>query len=314
MSIYKYITVKDLIAKDAVTNLYMEKMGFVHANNKSRIFKEIRDTNIDAYYFLLVQKGTASVEIDMRWMDMQEGEILLLTPFSIVNFRNIAESFSVLCLFIERSLFERIPNYNRFHALLTQTGISKIRLETRSFHPIENTFSVFATYISRKHTFHEGLTLVLSDFLLLQIIEELYSLKSDVPIHIRHKDELTQQFFNLLSIHYKEQHGIQFYANALCVSTTYLSRIIRETTQKTVYYYIAEKIFTSARHLLACTDDTIADIANKMNFSDQSAFGKFFKAKAGMSPAQYRKQLGNCVKGNPPKFLSCPVNKPNPHR
>lgn len=49
MSIYKYITVKDLIAKDAVTNLYMEKMGFVHANNKSRIFKEIRDTNIDAY-------------------------------------------------------------------------------------------------------------------------------------------------------------------------------------------------------------------------------------------------------------------------
>lgn len=74
MSIYKYITVKDLIAKDAVTNLYMEKMGFVHANNESRIFKEIRDTNIDAYYFLLVQKGTASVEIDMRWMDMREGE------------------------------------------------------------------------------------------------------------------------------------------------------------------------------------------------------------------------------------------------
>ena len=199
MSIYKYITVKDLIAKDAVTNLYMEKMGFVHADNESRIFKEIRDTNIDAYYFLLVQKGTASVEIDMRWVDMREGEILLLTPFSIVNFRNIAESFSVLCLFIERSLFERIPNYNRFHALLIQTAISKIRLESRSFHPIENTFSVFATYINRKHTFHEGLTLVLSDFLLLQIIEELYSLKSDVPIHIRHKDELTQQFFNLLS-------------------------------------------------------------------------------------------------------------------
>ena len=154
MSIYKYITVKDLIAKDAVTNLYMEKIGLAHADDESRIFKEIKDTNIDAYYFLLVQKGTASVEIDMHWMDMREGEILLLTPFSIVNFRNIAESFSVLCLFIERSLFERIPNYNRFHALLAQTGISKIRLESRSFHSIANTFSVFATYISRKHAFH----------------------------------------------------------------------------------------------------------------------------------------------------------------
>ncbi|HIZ84949.1 MAG TPA: helix-turn-helix domain-containing protein [Candidatus Coprenecus stercoravium] len=120
--------------------------------------------------------------------------------------------------------------------------------------------------------------------------------------------------FATIAISSKEQHVIQFYAGALCVSTTYLSRIIREATQKTVYYYIAEKIFTSARHLLACTDDTMADIANKMNFSDQSAFGKFFKAKAGMSPAQYRKLLGNCVKGNPPEFLSYSVNKPNPHR
>lgn len=70
--------------------------------------------------------------------------------------------------------------------------------------------------------------------------------------------------------------------------TTYLSRIIRETTHKTAYYYIGEKLFTSARHLLACTDYTIAEIAGQMNFSDQSAFGKFFKAKAGVLPAQYR--------------------------
>ena len=56
MSIYKYITVKDLIAKNAVTNLYMEKMGFVYADNESRIFKEIRDTNIDAYYFFIGSK------------------------------------------------------------------------------------------------------------------------------------------------------------------------------------------------------------------------------------------------------------------
>ena len=56
MSIYKYITVKDLIAKNAVTNLYMEKMGFVHADNESRIFKEIRDTNIVLIIFYWFKK------------------------------------------------------------------------------------------------------------------------------------------------------------------------------------------------------------------------------------------------------------------
>ena len=293
MDIYKIITVNDLIKRTAVTDLYKGKVGFVYADNKSHLFEEIKDTNIDAYYFLLVQEGTAHVEIDMCTMDMHKKEIFLLTPFSAICVKNISENFSVLCLFMERALFEHIPNYSRFYGLLNQTCISKIVLENQSFRQIENTFFVFASYINRKHTFQEGLTLVLSDFLLLQIIEELYDLKSDAPMHIRHKDELLQQFFNLLSIHHKEQHGIQFYADALCVSTTYLSRIIREATQKTVYYYIAEKIFTSARHLLACTDYTIADISNKMNFSDQSAFGKFFKSKAGVSPAQYRKLLGN---------------------
>ncbi len=293
MDIYKFITVQDLIKRGAVADLYDGKVGFVYANDKSLLFEGIKDTNIDAYYFLLVQEGTARVEIDMRVTDMNAREIFLFTPFSVVDLKNVSEGFSVLCLFIERALFERIPNYSRFHGLSNQIGISKIMLESQSFHQIENTFFVFASYISRKHTFQEGLTLVLSNFFLLQIIEELYGLKSDAPMHIRHKDELIQRFFDLLSIHHKEQHGIRFYADALCVSTTYLSRIIREATRKTVYYYIAEKIFTSARHLLACTDYTIADIANKMNFSDQSAFGKFFKAKAGVSPAQYRKLLGN---------------------
>lgn len=57
MDIYKIITVNDLIKRTAVTDLYKGKVGFVYADNKSHLFEEIKDTNIDAYYFLLVQEG-----------------------------------------------------------------------------------------------------------------------------------------------------------------------------------------------------------------------------------------------------------------
>lgn len=292
-----FITVSDLVRKGLATDLYLEELGFIRLHKPSPFFEEARDATVDAYSFLLVQKGYADVEIDLHPVSVQEGELLLLTPFSVIGASELSDDFSALCLLEGRILFERIPNYSRFQGLLNRTGVSKITLDGPVFNQIGQTFSTFASYISRKHTFQEGLTLVLSDFFLLQLIEELYGLQEDIPLHIERKDELLQHFFSLLSAHHREQHGIAFYAGKLCVSTTYLSRIIRETTRKTAYYYIGEKLFTSARHLLACTDYTIAEIAGQMNFSDQSAFGKFFKSKAGVSPAQYRALLGKETKG-----------------
>lgn len=292
MNSYHFITVSNLIGKGIATDLYLGELGFVHLRKPSFFLEEIKGATVDAYSFLLVQKGSADIEINMCPLSIQEGEILLLTPFSVIGASKPSDDFSALCLLEGRTLFERIPNYGRFHGLLNRTDISKIMLDRRTFGQIEQTFSTFASYISRKHTFQEGLTLVLSDFLLLQLCEELYALQKDIPLHIERKDELLHHFFSLLSVHHREQHGIQFYADKLSVSTTYLSRIIRETTRKTAYYYIGEKLFTSARHLLACTDYTVAEIASQMNFSDQSAFGKFFKSKAGVSLAQYRVLLG----------------------
>lgn len=45
-------------------------------------------------------------------------------------------------------------------------------------------------------------------------------------------------------------------------------------------FYLPDDI--TAKHLLTSTNLIISGIAYKLNFSDQSAFGKFFKAYTGM--------------------------------
>ena len=37
---------------------------------------------------------------------------------------------------------------------------------------------------------------------------------------------------------------------------------------------------------------SVQQVAEMLGFSDQSAFGKFFKRECGVSPAQYRKRQG----------------------
>lgn len=86
---------------------------------------------------------------------------------------------------------------------------------------------------------------------------------------------------------YRMHHDIGFYADALHISTTYLSRIIRNITGKTVRFHIAKLVCADARKLLESTDISIKEIAVSLGFSDQSVFGKFFIARMGISPLKY---------------------------
>ena len=47
-------------------------------------------------------------------------------------------------------------------------------------------------------------------------------------------------------------------------------------------------LYAEACRLLTRTDYTAQQIAEELNFSDQSAFGKFFKSKAGVYPHIFR--------------------------
>lgn len=96
--------------------------------------------------------------------------------------------------------------------------------------------------------------------------------------------------------HYREQYNIGFYADRLHISTTYLSRIVRNITGHTVCFHIFELLCADARKLLECTDKDVKEIADELGFSDQSVFGKFFVRKTGLSPLKYRMQRGEVSK------------------
>ena len=52
-------------------------------------------------------------------------------------------------------------------------------------------------------------------------------------------EELFMDFMQMLPQHFVREHGIDFYASALCVTSTYLSRVVREVSGRTVVEYIS---------------------------------------------------------------------------
>lgn len=79
-----------------------------------------------------------------------------------------------------------------------------------------------------------------------------------------------------------------FYADQLCLSPKYLSKLIKEVSGKSAPEWINAYVMLEAKHLLKYTDISIKEIVFKLNFSNQTVLYKYFKAHTGMTPTEYR--------------------------
>ena len=82
---------------------------------------------------------------------------------------------------------------------------------------------------------------------------------------------------------------MEFYADKMCLTPKYLSKVIKEKSSKSASEWIDNYVTLEARALLKSTNMTIRQISDELNFPSQSFFGKYFKRHQGMSPKEYRK-------------------------
>ena len=122
------------------------------------------------------------------------------------------------------------------------------------------------------------------------IADEMYSRLQQTENRNLRKEQLTVQFFDLVSQYAKQEKELKFYTDTLCVSIKYLSNCVREVAKQPPSRFIAEALVNEAKEQLLNTREPIYAVASDLDFSDQYAFGKFFKKHTGYSPLNFRKQ------------------------
>lgn len=99
---------------------------------------------------------------------------------------------------------------------------------------------------------------------------------------------LTEKFKQLIVKHIHEQQSVSFYADQLGVSPNHLNKVVKQTTGKQASAMISEMLILEAKVLLKHSELSIAEIAYKLGFVDQSYFSRFFKIHTGNTPKAYR--------------------------
>lgn len=104
-------------------------------------------------------------------------------------------------------------------------------------------------------------------------------------------EEIFLGFLGLLPQHFAEHHNIGFYASELCITTTYLSRVVRQVSGgRTVVDYINQMLLMEATYLLRQTSLSVAQIADRLHFAETTTFARFFYRMKGINPREFRKR------------------------
>lgn len=116
---------------------------------------------------------------------------------------------------------------------------------------------------------------------------DISEMKSSLIPHDRH-ERYFERFMQVLSRHYMRERSVGFYAEELSLTPKYLTTVIRKASGRTATDWINSFVVLEAKNLLKYSALSIQEIAYRLNFPNQSFFGKYFKSHTGKTPSAYR--------------------------
>lgn len=243
-------------------------------------------------FFVFVESGTALLT-DMRQDYTIKGEdLIVLSPSLAATLHHASPDFTFTCICLVPEYFDSLPGsqllYSQLAEFIQVDHLPIVSLKPEKSRYLRQTFDLFSSDLRGFKIYTHGIIDHLCCLLLLQTADTFCQSNRHMPVYVKRSGEIFRKFRKLLTAHYRQHHDIGFYADELHISTTYLSRIVKQTTGNTVRFLISELLCADARRMLVCTDLDIKEIASQLGFSDQSVFGKFFVKKTGLSPLKFR--------------------------
>lgn len=84
---------------------------------------------------------------------------------------------------------------------------------------------------------------------------------------------------------------VHYVADALHLSPTYLSSLLKVLTGQSTQHYIHDKLLAKAKLILSTTSLSVSEIAYQLGFEHPQSFSKLFKAKTNLSPLAFRQSF-----------------------
>lgn len=84
---------------------------------------------------------------------------------------------------------------------------------------------------------------------------------------------------------------VQYLAETLNLSPSYLSDMLRSLTGQNAQQHIHQKLIEQAKEILSATNLSVSEVAYQLGFEHPQSFSKLFKTKTNLSPLEFRRSF-----------------------
>jgi AraC-like DNA-binding protein len=266
----------------------------------TRIVADIPSPHVLHYYKISFKpKFSGKLRYGQSYYDFDEGGLLFAAPGQIIGKHeddNAACSEFVLLIhpdfFLNYPIARKIKQYG-FFSYSTNEALHLSEDEKES---ILSIFKMIAAELNSRIDDFSQDVLISHIELFLNYANRFYKRQFVTRKVVNH--DLLQKIEDLLEDYFKADAplsrglpSVQYVAEQLNMSTSYLSDMLRSLIGMNAQQMIQAKLFEKAKELLSTTRLSASEIAFQLGFEHSQSFSKFFKTKAKVSPLQFRQSF-----------------------
>ena len=243
---------------------------------------------------LICLEGVAKVNVGLQPYELHAFDSLFLKSGIICEMKDMSDDALFFSVTLDESFY--YPIFSNMDLSVLQRSLMRQPICNLGQDRAEECLSAYRQI--KKHLRDEQIDVLRNDIIkgyLQVLLFNVYAvyLHQDQLVVVKpsRQQELFNRFMEQLQRDYRKERNIKYYADELCVTPAYLSRVVLAQSGHTASEHIDNFIIAEAKQLIRSRQYTILQVSEILNFTSQSFFGRYFKKHTGYTPLSYQQLI-----------------------
>jgi AraC family transcriptional activator of pobA len=247
-------------------------------------------------------KFGGKLKYGQHYYDFDEGGLLFASPNQLIGSNNDEDNNAADCslytllihpdFLLGNPLSKKIKQYSFFSYAANEA----LHLSDKEKETIITIFKIIEEELSSRIDDFSQDVIVSQIELLLNYANRFYKrqfiTRKAVSNDLLQKlEQITEDYFNSEASLRQGVPTVQYLAEQLHLSPSYLSDMLRSLTGQNAQQHIHYKLIEKAKEKLSTTELTVSEIAFELGFEHPQSFSKLFKTKTKFSPLEFRQSF-----------------------
>lgn len=248
-------------------------------------------------YTISIKKGmTSKLIYGQTEFDFDDGVLVVTAPKQVISIEKLEKiELTGYKLIFHPDFIQGYPLAKKIHnyAFFSYSANKALFLSDKEEEIVLNLFKSIEQECANNIDKFSQDVLIANIELLLVHIDRYYNRQFLTRKNI--SNDTLSKMEEILNRYFEAEHTqlptVQYIADQLNLSPTYLSDLLKNLTGLTAQQHIHEKLIEKAKELLFTSNLSVSEIAYQLGFEFPQSFNKLFKKKTNLTPLEFKQSF-----------------------